>query len=51
MTNNSNTDIIIEKGERVAQIVLNVIRKYEVEFVNELEETERGAIGFGSTGK
>lgn len=51
MTNNSNTDIVIEKGERVAQIVLNVIRKYEVEFVNELEETERGANGFGSTGK
>lgn len=51
MTNNSNTDIIIKKGERVAQIVLNVIRKYEVEFVNELEETERGANGFGSTGK
>lgn len=51
LVNLSNQAFIIEDGERVAQLV---IAKYEqIEWVptSELEDSERGAGGFGSTGK
>lgn len=40
----------LEAGTRVAQLVLKKVPKIEWEVVNELEETERGGGGFGSTG-
>lgn len=46
-----NDDVCINKGDRVAQIV--IIRIHEspqMEAVTELDNTERGAGGFGSTG-
>lgn len=36
-------------GERVAQLVIAPQRSIEVEFVDELSDTERGSGGFGST--
>lgn len=50
--NDTNEVQTINNGERVAQLILMdfyVIEKFSV--VDELEETERGAGGFGSTGK
>ena len=41
----------IKKGEKIAQIVIEPIHCPELELVQELEETERGNGGFGSTGK
>ena len=41
---------IIEKGLRIAQMVLCPIIKAELEEVDELNETKRGSGGFGSTG-
>lgn len=41
----------IKKGEKIAQIVIEPIFAPELELVEELEETERGNGGFGSTGK
>ena len=41
----------IEKGQKIAQLVLKKIITPELELVDSLEETERGANGFGSTGK
>lgn len=38
-------------GSRVAQGMLLRLPKVELEEVNELDETERGECGFGSTGK
>lgn len=38
------------RGDKVIQIVLLPIIKPEIEIVDELEETERGDNGFGSTG-
>ena len=40
----------INKGDRIAQLVVNKIEQPEIEIVDELDETERGAGGFGSTG-
>lgn len=50
LVNLSNENFIINDGERIAQLV---IAKYEQAIwkeVNVLEETKRGAGGFGSTG-
>lgn len=48
--NHSNTSQTIEVGERIAQIAFIPYIKGNFEVVNELEETSRGAGGFGSTG-
>ena len=49
--NLSNSDITIEDQERCAQCVMCPILQTEIEFVSELGSTDRGAGGFGSTGK
>lgn len=41
---------IIEHGERIAQIVFTKYSAAEFEIADELDETQRGAGGFGSTG-
>lgn len=41
----------IDKGQKISQIVFLPIYTPELEVVDELEETERGNGGFGSTGK
>ena len=50
-----NTDsgkpIAIERGDRIAQIVVQEVPPVEVVEVDELDETERSSGGFGSTGK
>ena len=40
----------VEKGTRIAQMVLCPIVKAKIKEVETLEETERGSGGFGSTG-
>lgn len=49
--NDSNTSQIIHPGERIAQLILLPYIPMEFQEVKELSETERGAGGFGSTGK
>ena len=44
-------DFVISKGDRIAQLVLAPITSAEPFEVTELSETERGAGGFGSTGR
>jgi hypothetical protein len=41
----------IEKGQKIAQLVLKKIITPELVQVDKLEETERGSGGFGSSGK
>lgn len=41
---------LIKKGDRVAQGVIAVVPKAQFEVVDELDETERGAGAFGSSG-
>lgn len=41
----------IFKGDRIAQGVVCVVEQAEIEVVESLDDTDRGAGGFGSTGK
>jgi len=49
--NLSTEDFIVEDGERIAQMVIAQHATIEWENSVTLEETARGAGGFGSTGK
>ncbi len=49
--NMTDTDIIIEQGERAGQIVLTPILQCDLEDTDQLTETDRGTGGYGSTGK
>lgn len=48
--NNSPLRRDIKKGQKIAQVVIKSIITPELELVSQLEETERGTGGFGSTG-
>lgn len=50
LLNTTDEDIIIHDGDRIAQIALRKYDQAEFELVDELDETERGLAGFGSTG-
>ena len=49
--NDSNEERTVEAGERIGQVVFIPYVNVSFVEVGELEETERGAGGFGSTGK
>ncbi len=51
LVNLSNENFTIENGERVAQMVIAKHEQAEWSLVEELSDTDRGAGGFGSTGK
>ena len=51
LINHSDSDFIINIGDRIAQLVLNKVEQIDWTSVETLEETERGSGGFGSTGK
>jgi dUTP pyrophosphatase len=42
---------VVNKGDKIAQLVIHPILKPDLELVDKLEETERGANGFGSSGR
>ena len=48
--NHSEVDFEIKEGDRIAQLVIERIYTPEVMVVEELEDSVRGAGGFGSTG-
>lgn len=51
LINNSNQDFVISHGDRIAQGILEKIKRFDsIEIVDELGETIRGEGGFGSTG-
>ena len=50
LINLSDKVFIVEKGLRIAQMVLCPVVKATLKEVTELENTERGSSGFGSTG-
>jgi dUTP pyrophosphatase len=41
---------VVERGERIAQLVVTAVESVELVEVDELSATERGTGGFGSTG-
>ena len=50
LINLGDKDFIVEKGTRIAQMVLCPVIKAKFREVNNSDETERGSGGFGSTG-
>ncbi|HKL96241.1 MAG TPA: dUTP diphosphatase [Paludibacteraceae bacterium] len=51
VVNLSTDDFVIEDGERICQMVIAKHEQAVLVEVNELSDTERGAGGFGHTGK
>ncbi len=51
LVNLSNNEFVINKGERIAQMVIAKYEKVELCAVEVLSDTVRGEGGFGSTGK
>ena len=51
LANFNNKEFHINTGDRVAQGILEVYQHATVEEVEDLAETDRGAGGFGSTGR
>jgi dUTP pyrophosphatase len=49
---NHGADVVtFNAGDRIAQLVICPIARASLEVLEELEDTERGEAGFGSTGK
>ena len=48
--NHASTDFEVKKGDRIAQLILEKIIQCPVEEVAELDVSDRGLGGFGSTG-
>ena len=48
--NHSGYQQMLHQGDRVAQLVIHEFKPYDFEEVDELDDTDRGEGGFGSTG-
>ena len=48
--NHSAEDFVVQAGDRIAQLILKRIETPQVKKVAALDDTDRGARGFGSTG-
>ena len=51
LINLSDSDFVVKNGERICQMVINRVEKISWSEVSSLEDSERGAGGFGHTGK
>jgi dUTP pyrophosphatase len=51
MTNTGDDRYIIQRGDRVAQLVIAPVARVAFEETEELTPSERGASGYGSSGK
>ena len=50
LVNLSDVEAVVNDGDRIAQMVINKYEKVDFVETDELDETERGAGGFGHTG-
>jgi dUTP pyrophosphatase len=51
LINHGNEPFVVNRGERIAQLVVVPVTQVAIAEVEELDATERGSGGFGSTGK
>ena len=51
LQNSGDTDYTIQPADRIAQLMITPVIQATVTMVEELDNTQRGAGGFGSTGK
>lgn len=49
--NHGTEDYIVHRGDKISQIAIIPVFTPDIEIVSELNETERGEGGFGSTGR
>jgi dUTP pyrophosphatase len=49
--NHLDEDYEVKIGDRIAQLILEVIITPDIELVDDLDNTDRGSKGFGSSGK
>ncbi|MBL6664220.1 MAG: dUTP diphosphatase [Rickettsiales bacterium] len=50
LTNTSKADFVVERGMRIAQMIITQYEQANIVEVEDLDETTRGSGGFGSTG-
>ncbi|MCX5725594.1 MAG: dUTP diphosphatase [Candidatus Saganbacteria bacterium] len=50
LMNHSKENLIVKRGDRIAQMIINQIEHAAIEEVDELPGSDRGAGGFGHTG-
>ena len=51
LQNSGGEDYTISPGDRIAQLMITPVVQARVRLVDQLDETQRGAGGFGSTGQ
>ena len=51
LMNFGNEDFVIKRGDRIAQLVVAKVYQANITITTQLNETERGEGGFGSSGK
>ena len=50
LINLGQESVVLERGDRIAQLVIAPVTRGEFQFVESLDDTQRGSGGFGSTG-
>jgi len=48
--NSQYSDYNVEQGDRIAQIVFQKVKDFDLQLVDNLDDTKRGSGGFGSSG-
>ena len=51
LQNSGDTDYTVQSADRIAQLMIAPVLRPQIRLVDELDDTARGAGGFGSTGK
>ena len=51
LINLGDKNVTVSAGDRIAQIIFEKYHDFDIQVVSELDNTERGEGGFGSTGK
>jgi len=51
LQNSGDQDYTVQPADRIAQLMITPVIQAAVSMVEELDDTARGAGGFGSTGK
>ena len=51
LQNSGREDFTVRPGERIAQMMITPVVRADIQMADDLDETQRGAGGFGSTGR
>jgi len=51
LTNFGRTPFVVNRGDRIAQLIISSVARAEWSATDELDDTERGTGGFGHTGR